>query len=66
MRAADLARKDTQVAVLRWIANGCPDGVMPGYAHKITAAALRSRPRPAPAVRERLAGRAHRPRTRPI
>jgi hypothetical protein len=33
-----------QVAVLRWIADGCPDGVMPnGYHHRISAAALRSR-----------------------
>jgi hypothetical protein len=35
---------DNQVTVLRWIADGCPDGVMPdGYHHRISAAALRSR-----------------------
>ena len=43
MRTADLALDDTQVVVLRWIAAGCPDGVMPGHAHKVSAAALRSR-----------------------
>lgn len=32
-----------QVAVLRWVADGCPDGVMDGSAHRISAAALRSR-----------------------
>lgn len=35
---------EKQVAVLRWIADGCPDGVMPNdYHHRISAAALRSR-----------------------
>jgi hypothetical protein len=38
------ALTQNQVAVLRWIADGCPDGVMPdGYHHRISAAALRSR-----------------------
>jgi hypothetical protein len=32
-----------QVAVLRWINDGCPEGVMEGEAHKVSAAALRSR-----------------------
>src|SRR5262249_15686713 len=32
-----------QQAVLRWIADGCPDGVMEGYPHRISAAALRTR-----------------------
>ncbi|WP_027944758.1 hypothetical protein [Amycolatopsis taiwanensis] len=32
-----------QLDVLRWIANGCPDGVMSGDAHKLTARALQSR-----------------------
>ncbi len=34
---------EAQVAVLRWVAHGCPDGVMDGSAHRISAAALRSR-----------------------
>ena len=35
---------ENQVTVLRWIADGCPDGIMPdGYHHRISAAALRSR-----------------------
>jgi hypothetical protein len=34
---------DAQTAVLRWIADGCPDGVMEGYEHRISAAALRAR-----------------------
>jgi hypothetical protein len=34
---------DAQVAVLRWIADGSPAGVMEGYAHRISASALRSR-----------------------
>jgi hypothetical protein len=34
---------DRQVAVLRWIAAGCPDGVMTDDTHRISAAALRSR-----------------------
>jgi hypothetical protein len=32
-----------QLEVLRWIANGCPDGVMPDSSHKTTAVALRNR-----------------------
>jgi hypothetical protein len=32
-----------QLAVLGWVADGCPDGVMDGSAHRISAAALRSR-----------------------
>lgn len=34
---------DKQVAVLRWIGQRCPDGVMEGYAHRVSASALRSR-----------------------
>lgn len=33
----------SQLAVLRWIAEGCPDGVMQGHAHKTSAVALQSR-----------------------
>lgn len=29
--------------ILRWIADGCPDGVMEGTYHRITAGALRNR-----------------------
>jgi hypothetical protein len=29
-----------QVEVLRWIADGCPNGVMTGYSYKTTAKAL--------------------------
>jgi hypothetical protein len=32
-----------QLELLRWIADGCPDGVMEGTSHRISAAALRSR-----------------------
>ena len=32
-----------QVEVLRWIADGCPDGVMTGYSYKTTAKALQGR-----------------------
>lgn len=33
-----------QLHVLRWVADGCPADVMPdGYAHRVTAAAVRSR-----------------------
>ena len=32
-----------QQAVLQWIADGCPAGVMEGYEHRISAAALRTR-----------------------
>jgi hypothetical protein len=28
---------DRQLEVLRWIANGCPDGIMTGHAYKTTA-----------------------------
>jgi hypothetical protein len=34
---------DKQSSVLRWIGDGCPDGVMEGYHHRVSAAALRSR-----------------------
>ena len=34
---------DAQLHVLRWIVDGCPDGVMDGYNHRITAAALQTR-----------------------
>ncbi len=32
-----------QVALLRWIADGCSDGEMEGYSYRVSAAALRSR-----------------------
>jgi hypothetical protein len=32
-----------QVSILRWIADGCPDDVMDGDSHRISAAALRNR-----------------------
>ncbi len=32
-----------QVALLRWIAEGCPDGVMDGHFYRISASALRSK-----------------------
>jgi hypothetical protein len=32
-----------QVEILRWIADGCPDGVMTGYSYKTTAKALQGR-----------------------
>lgn len=32
-----------QRAVLQWVADGSPDGVMEGYAHRVSASALRSR-----------------------
>lgn len=32
-----------QIEVLRWIAAGCPDGVMAGHSHKTTARALQAR-----------------------
>lgn len=32
-----------QIEVLRWIADGCPDGVMEDYPYKTTAVALRNR-----------------------
>jgi hypothetical protein len=34
---------DTQLAVLRWIADGSPAGVMKGHGHPVSAAALRTR-----------------------
>ena len=34
---------DTQLAVLRWIADGSPAGVMEGHGHRVSAAARRSR-----------------------
>jgi hypothetical protein len=34
---------ERQLAVLRWIAGGCPDGVMDGHAFKVTARALQDR-----------------------
>jgi hypothetical protein len=34
---------DAQMVVLRWIADGCSGGVMEGYEHRISAAALRTR-----------------------
>jgi hypothetical protein len=33
----------TQHEVLRWIADGCPHGVMEGYAHRVSARALKTR-----------------------
>jgi hypothetical protein len=34
---------EQQVSLLRWIAEGCPDGVMDGMSHRVSAAALRNR-----------------------
>jgi hypothetical protein len=34
---------EAQARILRWIAEGCPDGVIVGQAHRISAAALRNR-----------------------
>ncbi|HZO36729.1 MAG TPA: hypothetical protein VFB41_07630 [Solirubrobacteraceae bacterium] len=34
---------ERQLEILRWIADGCPTGVMEGERHKISAAALRNR-----------------------
>jgi hypothetical protein len=34
---------EQQVSILRWITDGCPDGVMDGHWHRISAAALRTR-----------------------
>jgi len=31
---------DRQLEVLRWVGDGCPDGVMEGYSYKTTAVAL--------------------------
>lgn len=33
---------EAQRRVLRWVATGYPDGVMEGYSHRVSAAALRS------------------------
>ena len=38
-----VALNDAQIAVLRWIAFGSQPGVMEGYAHRISASALRTR-----------------------
>jgi hypothetical protein len=40
---AVVALNEAQVAVLRWIAAGSPSGVMEGYAHRVSASALRTR-----------------------
>lgn len=37
------ALTEHQLVVLRWIAEGCPDGVWPDTAHRISAGALRNR-----------------------
>ena len=34
---------EQQIHALRWIAAGCPAGVMEGYGHRVSAAALRTR-----------------------
>jgi hypothetical protein len=34
---------EQQVSLLRWIAEGCPEGVMDGMSHRVSAAALRNR-----------------------
>jgi hypothetical protein len=34
---------EQQLVILRWIADGCPDGAMDGSSHRISAAALRNR-----------------------
>ncbi|MGZ4358012.1 MAG: hypothetical protein ACXVRU_14510 [Gaiellaceae bacterium] len=34
---------EKQVLLLRWIADGCPEGVMEDEFHRISAAALRNR-----------------------
>jgi hypothetical protein len=34
---------EQQVSILRWISEGCPDGVMEGESHRVSAAALRRR-----------------------
>jgi hypothetical protein len=38
----EMTLTDRQLAVLRWINDGCPDNVMSGEAHKVSAAALRA------------------------
>lgn len=42
MRPTD-ALNERQLEVLRWIANGCQDGIMAGHTHKTTARALQGR-----------------------
>jgi excisionase family DNA binding protein len=37
------ALSDRQLAVLRWVADGCPSGVWPDETHKLTARALKNR-----------------------
>lgn len=34
---------DAQRSILKWVKDGCPDGIYEGYTHRISAAALRSR-----------------------
>jgi hypothetical protein len=34
---------EQQISILRWISEGCPDGVMEGDSHRVSAAALRRR-----------------------
>ena len=34
---------EAQVRTLRWIADGCPDGVMAGFSHRVSAVALQRR-----------------------
>jgi hypothetical protein len=43
MAGSQIKLNDAQLAVLRWIAEGSPPNVMEGYAHRLSAAALRSR-----------------------
>lgn len=43
MSKSAAALNGSQVAVLHWIAAGSPSGVMEGYAHRISASALRTR-----------------------
>ena len=43
MAARNPRLNDRQTAVLLWIAEGCPEGRWEGYAHRVSAAALRSR-----------------------
>lgn len=38
-----LPLNDAQLAVLAWVAEGCPDGVWEGYSHRSSAVALRNR-----------------------
>jgi hypothetical protein len=41
--AAAKPLSEYQLFILQWIADGCPDGVMSGYAYKTTAIALQNR-----------------------